>query len=195
VAGRPRRRAHRDPQPRKGLMAAVRVTLNDGRVAVGTNACVIVTEPEPGDLWVYAQSRTRIITPGKSTDNFGFAQWVADHKHELATLGEGYHFGEWYGAGIQRGYGLEEKRFALFNVDRWSDQRPACCDVVPVLCRTTPGFLDRDVHTAQSMLRDAGSALVPGFDKPEGLVIYHHAGRHTYKVLLEGDELPKGVAA
>lgn len=34
-----------------------------------------------------------------------------------------------------------------------------------------------------------------GFDRPEGVVVYHHAGRHLYKILLEGDDLPKGVAA
>lgn len=42
-------------------------------------------------------------------------------KKELLKLGKGYHYGEWWGKGIQRGYGLEEKRFSLFNVSRWID--------------------------------------------------------------------------
>jgi hypothetical protein len=71
----------------------------------GTNAAVIVTEGGQ----VYAQSRTRLITPGKTTDNFGFAAWVEQNKVFLAErLGPGYHYGEWWGVGIQRGYGLRE---------------------------------------------------------------------------------------
>lgn len=59
----------------------------------GTNAAVIVADGK-----LYAQSRKRIITP--DDDNFGFASWVAEHP-ELVELGEGYHYGEWWGKGIQ----------------------------------------------------------------------------------------------
>jgi hypothetical protein len=65
-----------------------------------------------GDLFMFAGSRTRWITP--DADNFGFAAWVKDHSDELWTLGEGRHYGEWWGRGIQRGYGLTEK--AVFTV-------------------------------------------------------------------------------
>jgi len=71
---------------------------------------------------VGAQSRNRLITP--EDDNFGFARWVRDNKQALALhLGEGIHYGEWWGSGIQRGYGLEKgtKRFSLFNVKRYAD--------------------------------------------------------------------------
>jgi hypothetical protein len=79
------------------------------------------------------RSRSRWITP--DDDNFGFAAWVEANRDELLTLGPGRHFGEWWGSGIQRGYGLPkgEKRFSLFNVSRWGESRPACCHVVPVL--------------------------------------------------------------
>lgn len=70
-------------------------------------------------LAIYAQSRTRLITP--ENDNYGFAKWVRANAEELAQLGEGVHFGEWWGNGIQRGYGLTEKRFSLFNSGRWFD--------------------------------------------------------------------------
>lgn len=78
----------------------------------GTNACVHVD----AETWVVtAQSRTRVITPGKN-DNFGFAAWVQSNYYALADLlGPGYHYGEWWGQGIQRGYGLKERRFSLFN--------------------------------------------------------------------------------
>lgn len=73
-----------------------------------------------GRMLVYAQSRTRLIKPGK-TDNVGFAGWVEKHKDLLAQhLGEGLHFGEWWGCGIQRGYDLSERRFSLFQTTRWN---------------------------------------------------------------------------
>src|SRR5687767_11177216 len=79
----------------------------------GTNGCVVVSED---GLTVTAQSRSTIITP--QNDNFGFAKWVQDNAEELKQLGPGYHYGEWWGCGIQRKYGLDEKRFSLFNVSR-----------------------------------------------------------------------------
>ncbi len=79
-----------------------------------------VGERESGRMKVYAQSRTRIIQPGKSTDNMGFAAWVKAHEEVLIkTLGPGLHFGEWWGVGIQRGYDLSERRFSLFNTAKW----------------------------------------------------------------------------
>lgn len=69
---------------------------------------------------VYAQSRSRIITP--ASDNMGFARWVEQHSQTLIeTLGPGLHFGEWWGVGIQRGYDLSERRFSLFNTEKWED--------------------------------------------------------------------------
>lgn len=51
----------------------------------GTNAAVIVSEIM-GDCGpstsVYAQSRTRMITPGKTTDNYGFAAWVKENEED-----------------------------------------------------------------------------------------------------------------
>lgn len=93
----------------------------------GTNAQVVIGE----DGSVRAGSRTRWITP--DNDNFGFASWVKQHEEELRELGPGQHFGEWWGVGIQRGYGLSERRFSLFNATRWKDECPSCCHVVPVL--------------------------------------------------------------
>lgn len=80
----------------------------------GTNAAVGITA---GGI-VYAQSRTRIITP--QNDNAGFARWVEQHADALREhLGEGLHFGEWWGVGIGRNYDLSERRFSLFNTKRW----------------------------------------------------------------------------
>ncbi len=152
----------------------------------GTNAQVCITE----DGRILAGSRTRWITP--EADNFGFAAWVRDNADDLAKLGPGIHFGEWWGAGIQRRYGLAEKRFSLFNVARWGDSRPACCDVVPVLYRGL--FCTSVVEQCISDLRQNGSRAAPGFMRPEGVVVFHVAGNVGFKKTLEKDEVPKTIA-
>jgi hypothetical protein len=169
----------------------------------GTNAQVWISDDGSE---VKAGSRTRWITP--TDDNFGFAAWVEAHRDELLALGPGRHFGEWWGAGIQRKYGLSEKRFSLFNVSRWYDTHqdgnyisepasliaaPACCHVVPVLYR---GMFDTaEVEGCIARLRRCGSLAAPGFMKPEGVVVFHTAGNVGFKKTLERDEVPKVMLA
>jgi hypothetical protein len=167
----------------------------------GTNACICITE----DGQFLTGSRSRWITP--QDDNFGFARWAEAHREELMELGPGTHFGEWWGSGIQRGYGLtHEKRWSLFNVARWclADQRPQriptadprvekyqdflpkCCSLVPLLYR---GMFDTArVYEALGELRLRGSEASPGFMKPEGIICYHVAGNFGFKATLEKDE-------
>ena len=155
----------------------------------GTNGLIAIGEN--GEFQV--GSRSRWITPEKSNDNAGFARWAYDHKDELMTLGVGFHYGEWWGQGIQRGYGLKEKRFSLFNTARWSDDslRPACCGVVPVLY---VGMFDTaKIQDILNWLETYGSVAARGFMKPEGVVIYHTAGNLYFKKTIEGDESPKSL--
>lgn len=159
----------------------------------GTNAAVGITE----DGAVYAQSRNRIITPDK--DNFGFAKWVeanAGRLHDL--LGPGLHFGEWWGSGIQRGYRAPAgaKYFSLFNTHRWGEELGqnygADIGTVPVLYE---GPFDHDaIQRALWGLRVFGSVAAPGFDNPEGIVIYHRAANTLFKVTLEADHVGKEQA-
>jgi len=150
----------------------------------GTNAQVYITE----DGQIHFGSRTRWITP--EDDNYGFARWGMEHRGELLQLGEGRHFGEWWGQGIQRKYGMTEKRFSLFNVFRWDgEDRPACCSVVPTLYRGD--FINDAVTAALEDLRVNGSKASPGFMKPEGIVVYHTAGRMYFKKTIEKDSEPK----
>lgn len=97
--------------------------VDDFRLNAEMNWPVIVAQEALPPMAIYAGSRKRWIRPnaGKAlqTDNFGFASWVYDNAQELVKLGPGTHYGEWWGQGIQRGYGLTEKRFSLFNVGRW----------------------------------------------------------------------------
>lgn len=149
----------------------------------GTNACIYIGE----DSTFKTASRSGWITPEQ--DNFGFSRWAHEHKDELLQLGPGRHFGEWWGAGIQRRYGLSEKRFSLFNTERWKDA-PLCCHVVPALYR---GLLDTAaIDECLESLRLNGSVAAPGFMKPEGVVVYHLAGRVGFKKTIEKDDQPKG---
>lgn len=153
----------------------------------GTNGVLLIAED--GEL--FAGSKSRWITP--ADDNYGFAKWVEANKAELMKLGVGRHYGEWWGQGIQRNYSLTEKRFSLFNVNKWSDPavRPSCCHVVPVL--------GRDLFDAPALglkalkrLREEGSVAAPGFMKPEGIIIFHVAGNLLFKKTIERDDEYKG---
>ena len=143
----------------------------------GTNSQITVSDD--GLSIVSCGSRNRFLTPGKTTDNFGFAAWVEANKEELLKLGPGTHYGEWWGSGIQRGYGLKEKRFSLFNTSRWSEVRPACCHVVPVLW--SGNMDDLVVDAEMEILKGTGSKASPGFMYPEGIVIFHVAGKYLFK--------------
>lgn len=158
----------------------------------GTNGVVFVGE----DGAVLAGSRTRWLPltgdpkVDKSNDHFGFARWVKEHEVELREgLGPGTHFGEWWGSGIQRGYGLTVKRFSLFNTSRWSEKRPACCHVVPVLY--IGPFDTAAVEAVLTSLAISGSHASPGFMRPEGVVIFHVPSRLLFKKTIEKDEEPK----
>lgn len=161
----------------------------------------VVTEGAPAI--VRAGSRNRFIVPGR--DNFGFATWVEAHLAEIADLGIGVHHGEWWGKGIGRGYGLTEKRFSLFNTSRWlmgvtrpdgEDEwvptAPLCCHVVPLLY--VGPFETGQVESSLNLLRAIGSVAAPGFDKPEGVVVYHTAANVMFKKTFEHDNEGKWAA-
>nr|SBO90583.1 hypothetical protein BN4615_P97 [Nonomuraea gerenzanensis] len=160
----------------------------------GTNAAIVITE----DGQVGAQSRKRLLPMGprglddatwQSEDNYGFAAWVREHRDGLvAELGPGRHHGEWWGAGIQRTYGLKEKRFSLFNTAKWSTQLAAGTSVpglgvVPVLYQGPYSLIS--VETALLDLALNGSKAVPGWTRPEGICLYHTAANQIFKVILD----------
>lgn len=155
------------------------------------------------EYWVGAQSRKRIITP--EDDNFGFANWTRENATELVhVLGEGRHFGEWWGHGIQRGYDMPkgERRFSLFNVKRWNDRdeygeimsapAPELSKVpglttVPLLAKAEE-FDTEHVRFVLNLLAAHGSQANEGFMRPEGVIAYLTASNQTYKAFIEGDE-------
>lgn len=166
----------------------------------GTNGAIVIQRrtvdpfapPGEGDTFeVAAQSRNRLITP--TDDNYGFAAWVAEHRDYLVkTLGEGRHFGEWWGKGINRGYGLKEKRFSLFNTHRWDSEAFSLpqLSVVPVLYDDI--YRDCIVDEVLDHLHYTGSKASLGFNEPEGIVMFHKNAKQLFKVTLRGDSELKG---
>lgn len=89
----------------------------------GTNAGIVFND---GEL-PYAQSRNHVIEPGE--DNYGFANFVEENKVELQRWMDTLRiesgttlpivvYGEWCGAGIQKGIGLSHlnKMFVVFEI-------------------------------------------------------------------------------
>lgn len=170
----------------------------------GTNAQILITE----DGGFFTGSRKRWITP--QDDNFGFSAWAHENKEELMKLGTGRHFGEWWGQGIQRKYGLDHKRFSLFNVARWhlagevaqvipcanlrivkyTEELPSCCHLVPLLHRGE--FDTGEANYQLHHLRLHGSKAAQGFMKPEGIIVFHIAGNVGFKKTIINDHQPKG---
>jgi len=155
-----------------------------------------------GDIAVWAGSRNRWIYAEKSKDNSGFARWVLDRAAQLVEiLGPGRHYGEFWGSGIQRKYGLtgDDKRFSLFH-PKWEKilagrnlgglPIPDGLGWAPILYQGP--FLTREVEDQIFRLRTFGSVCSPGFMDPEGVVVYHEAAGQYFKTTIKDDEKPKG---
>lgn len=166
------------------------------------NILAILPDGPDESFVVFAQSRTRFIIP--ADDNYGFAKWVQQNAQGLVdTLGEGRHFGEWWGSGIQGGYGAAkgQRYFSLFNTTRWSYEVSAYQDitsvpnlrVVPVLYQGA--FTEHAIEYTLNALAQYGSVASPGYTRPEGVVIFHTASNSMFKITLQGDEAPKSASA
>jgi hypothetical protein len=151
----------------------------------GTNACIIINKDSK---IIGVQSRKRLITP--KYDNYGFAGWVKRNRESLETMGEGYHYGEWAGLGIQKNHhGFSEKQLMLFNTQRWNPNNPNlpdCCSVVPLLYE---GDLESDtVDDVMIQLRESYIGVNTQDNltlKPEGVVVWYHKTRRYAKFTFE----------
>lgn len=145
----------------------------------GTNAQIYIQDQE-----VKAGSRNRWLS--LDDDNYGFARFVDEHKSSIIELlGDGRHFGEWCGPGINSGEGLTEKRLLLFDFRRWVGKPlPSRIGIVPLIYSGA-------LHTAKideimDELKRNGSYLVPGFMQPEGIVVT--LGNKLYKQVFEQED-------
>lgn len=165
----------------------------------GTNALIRIAKSTaitdehsyiPPQFYIQTGSRTRWITP--EDDNHGFARWAIENQADILLLGEGDHYGEWWGSGIQKRYQNQPKTFSLFNTKRWADDtvRPKCCSVVPILYNGL--FSEAAVIQVMDDLKANGSKANPGCTRPEGIIIWHHAAQIYFKKTLDKDEEWKG---
>lgn len=136
----------------------------------GTNACLVINP----DGSYFCQSRTKIITP--EDDNYGFARWCKANEKELALLGEGRWYGEWWGLGIQRGYDQKQKNFSLFYFPG---------DLPTQLVTRVPTIPVGSIEECKQYLHEQGSLAAPGWMKPEGAVVYSSLARTRYKIILD----------
>lgn len=173
----------------------------------GTNAAVVIYNGQ-----VTAQSRKRIITP--EDDNYGFAKWVEKNADALKeTLGYGYHYGEWYGEGIQKNpLGIEGKRFALFHATKYTQDngfnlsRVEGLETVPLLhhgqCNmwTIPEIIqDLDIYGTKVKGAKTVPVPVPGLEEvlfhraasAEGIIVWNNETKTRTKILLENDAFHK----
>lgn len=156
----------------------------------GTNGLIWIGDVEEASiqtgrisykLGIKAGSRTKWVAP--NDDNYGFAKWVEENEKELLKLGPGYHYGEWWGQGIQRKYSMPKKVFSLFNVHKWADEtlRPVCCDVVPILYtgEINPEIVNR--FRKPLAVSEAAKKYGIEFNKPEGVMMYFTKANTYFK--------------
>ena len=162
------------PWPKIGRVSPFSVVISEK--LDGTNGCIVIRD---GKL-LAVQSRKRFIVEGD--DNYGFAKWVNENLEDILKLGDGHHYGEWAGEGIQKNpHSMVGKKFFLFNTARWNPDnpnRPDCCDVVPVLYEgtlepeTIPNVMDQ-------LLKDSPAPM-----RPEGVVCFYKSfkmyTKHTF---------------
>lgn len=163
----------------------------------GTNACIEFARGEGVYIMAACSRNRRLVTihwrseekpevTWHAGDNYGFGAWVVENFLQLRGLGYGRHFGEWWGKGIQRGYGLEERRFSNF---RESNPCGGLVSTVPLL-NVLAGFHTFDLEMAMERLRVNGSLAAPGFMDPEGIVVFHERSGQLFKLTYEAG--PKG---
>jgi hypothetical protein len=174
----------------------------------GTNAAIrilpasAVSDDDPNCIFkndeaaLFAQSRTRLITPAPGKDNYDFAKYAAENAETLIRdLGFGIHFGEWWGKGIQREYGATERFFALFHSKRMGKdgyfETPNLM-AVPMLARRT--FSQDVIEECLRDLRENGSHVNRDFKTPEGIIIYHVPTKTITKVTLDNQDKGKWEA-
>jgi hypothetical protein len=151
----------------------------------GSNAQIYIYKDENGNTQVLCGSRSRWLTA--EDDNYGFCRFVTEHREDfIEKLGEGRHFGEWAGPGINSGEGLSDKRLCLFNWKRWLGKcLPPKTTIVPLLYNGPISLVA--INEAMEELKEQVSFLAPGYMKPEGVVI--DIDGHLYKNVFDNEEV------
>jgi len=90
---------------------------------------------------------------------------------------------------------MNEKRFSLFNSGRWHANDLLGVQqlhVVPVLYagEFTSDQVDHAMHELNGY-----SVAAPGYEKPEGIIVFHSQIKEMFKVTFEHDDTGKNFGA
>ena len=164
----------------------------------GTNGLIEINETN-----VRFGSRNRYIS--FSDDNAGFANFFKDYEARFKdaakdiTTDKSYPlriYGEWFGRGIQRGYGLKDKFFMPFS-SFYSEKliEYQVPNVITPNIMYTGKFSMEVVDTCMQQLKLNGSGVVKDYKQPEGIVIFFPKYNFRLKETFDGakwkDALPK----
>ena len=158
----------------------------------GTNGLISICK----DGRLFVGSRNRWLSgETKQSDSFGFYAWVMANETEIRKLGVGRHFGEWYGQGIGRNYGLDSRYFALFNTRRPKESLPACVGQVPILyegpyCQEAEREAVLSLYGMDVKREWSGSRVqAEGWGgKPEGYVVFFPKTGERFKHVFEREQ-------
>ena len=177
----------------------------------GTNGLIEINETN-----VRFGSRNRYIS--FSDDNAGFANFFRHYEAKLedvakdvitkelelngetlTSCNESYPlriYGEWFGCGIQRGYGLKDKFFMPFSSfygEKLIEYQVP--NVITPNIMYTGKFSMEVVGTCMQQLKLNGSGVVKDYKQPEGIVIFFPKYNFRLKETFDGakwkDALPK----
>lgn len=151
----------------------------------GTNALIYI---DHDTNTILAGSRSRwLMANSKTKDNFGFGAWVEANRDELLKLPNGYHYGEWVGKGIQRGYNMSDRQLYLFNQDYLEAFQCKCVKFVPFIKMYSLSYLQTIIDQLQEQFIKTGSILDSN-TKAEGLIIELSQGVSTTKLKVIWDK-------
>jgi len=170
----------------------------------GTNGLIEI-EYDDGLLAVRFGSRNRWLT--LSSDNAGFMNFFAMFAKKIAIVPDILRakavneldnrnkvcsnpiriYGEWYGKGIQRGYGLDTKYFMPFHTILAEALIEANVpNIMPPHIMYTGKFDKQIADDMMNLLRTHGSGVTPGYFNPEGIVVYFPTYQFCLKDTFEG---------
>ena len=172
----------------------------------GTNGLIEIGIQTDLLLTVNFGSQNRYIS--SHDDNMGFVNFFEQHtgdifniydmiKEEKGDITLPLHiYGEWFGKGIQRGYGLADKHFMPFSEFLATKLIDAGVPNIKMPVTLHSGkFSIATLDGCMNKLKDEGSQVIPGYNRPEGVVIYFPTYNFRLKETFEGpkwkDAIPK----
>ena len=158
----------------------------------GTNGLIEISR------FVCFGSRNRYINT--QDDNSGFATFFSKYQKELEDIFIAIDnekqgcieaplliYGEWFGKGIQRGYNLEAKFFMPFSEYFATKMIDAGIPHIEMPVTLYSGkFSIEALDGCMNKLKDEGSQVIPGYNRPEGVVIYFPTYNFRLKETFEG---------